>query len=220
MVNIQSATAEIRRGKNEERRRQAGAPPVPNAPSSRICGQNPRNDADATFQDPHISVVDCCCSAGTPLVLTQHATIGGRLPEWQTSKCISSVSCVRIESKYFCNTQETQTQKMMDQNFEIRILWPIWTIMVTAKLDQSRVLVTTFHQNRSTLKGTSAGQRHADTQTHRQTDRQTHRQTRLKIVALQVCNRANTHTSRWVFTARLRPQFRTPPVPNAPERRS
>ena len=24
---------------------------------------------------------------------------------------------------FFCNTQETQTQKMMDQNFEIRILW-------------------------------------------------------------------------------------------------
>ena len=30
------------------------APPVPNAPSSRICGQNPRYDAAATFLDPHI----------------------------------------------------------------------------------------------------------------------------------------------------------------------
>ena len=38
------------------------APPVPNAPSSRICGQNLRNDADATFLDPHISVADCCCT--------------------------------------------------------------------------------------------------------------------------------------------------------------
>jgi len=38
------------------------APPVPNAPSLRICGQNPRNDADATFLDPHISVVDCLCT--------------------------------------------------------------------------------------------------------------------------------------------------------------
>ena len=55
--------------------------------------------------------------------------------------------------------------------------------MVAAKLDQSRVLVTKFRQNRLTLKGRSAGQRH--------TDRQTHRQTRLKIMALQVCNRAN-----------------------------
>ena len=78
-------------------------PPVPNAPSSRICGQNPRNDADATFVDPHISDVNCCCSAGsgTPPVLTQLATIGGRLPEWQTSKCIFSVSFVRIDSKFF-----------------------------------------------------------------------------------------------------------------------
>jgi len=58
----------------------------------------------------------------------------------------------------------------------------IWTIMVGAKLDHIRVLVTKFHQNRS-VKGRSAGQRH--------TDRQTDRQTRLKIMALQVCNRAN-----------------------------
>jgi len=52
-------------------------------------------------------------------------------------------------------------------------LRPIWTIMVAAKLDQSRVLATKFHQNRSTLKGRSAGQRH----THRHTDRQTDRLT-------------------------------------------
>jgi len=43
-------------------------------------------------------------------------------------------------------------------------LRPIWTIMVTAKLDQSRVLVTKFRQNRLALKGRSAGQR----ETHRQ----------------------------------------------------
>jgi len=89
----------------------------------------------------------------------------------------------------------------MDQNFEIRILWflrifflkfskrrravplrPIRTIMVAAKLDQSRVLVTKFRQNRLTLKGKSAGQRHTD------------RQTRLKIMAVQVCNLANRQT--------------------------
>ena len=84
--------------------------------------------------------------------------------------------------KFFYNTQETQAQKMLDQNFEIRILWflrifkfskrrgaiplrPIWTIMVAAKLDQSRVLVTKW-QNRLTLKGRSAGQRHTDRQTN------------------------------------------------------
>jgi len=44
-------------------------------------------------------------------------------------------------------------------------LRPIWAIMVAAKLDQSRVLVTKFHQNRLTLKCRSAGQRHTDRQT-------------------------------------------------------
>jgi len=38
---------------------------------------------------------------------------------------------------------------------------------------QSGVLVTKFHQNRLTLKGRSAGQRHTDRLTDRQTDRQT-----------------------------------------------
>jgi len=36
-------------------------------------------------------------------------------------------------------------------------LRPIWTIMVAAELDHSRVLVTKFRQNRLTLKGRSAG---------------------------------------------------------------
>jgi len=42
------------------------------------------------------------------------------------------------------------------------------TIMVVAKLDQSRVLVTKFRQNRLMLKGRSAGQRHTDRHTDRQ----------------------------------------------------
>jgi len=45
-------------------------------------------------------------------------------------------------------------------------LRPIWTIMVAAKLDQSRVLVTKFRQNRLTLKGRSADHRHTDSQTN------------------------------------------------------
>jgi len=43
-------------------------------------------------------------------------------------------------------------------------LQPIWTVMVAAKLDHSRILVTNFHHNRSTLKGRSAGQRQTDRQ--------------------------------------------------------
>jgi len=63
-------------------------------------------------------------------------------------------------------------------------LQQIWTIMVAAKLDHSRVLVMTkFCQNRLTLQGRSAGQRHTHTHTHTQTDRQTNS---LKISALHV----------------------------------
>jgi len=45
-------------------------------------------------------------------------------------------------------------------------LQPIWTIMVAAKLDQSRVLVSKYRQNWSTMKGRSAGQGHTDRQTN------------------------------------------------------
>jgi len=69
-------------------------------------------------------------------------------------------------------------------------LRPIWTIMVAAKLDNSRVIVTKFHQNRSTMKGRSAGQRH----THKQTDRQT--ENKAEIRALQVCNRAKNNKEK------------------------
>ena len=73
--------------------------------------------------------------------------------------------------------------------------------MVAAKLDQSRVLVTKFHQNRSMLKGRSAGQRQTDRQTNSAENKgpsglQSGQQTRLKIMALQVCNRATTQTDR------------------------
>jgi len=62
-------------------------------------------------------------------------------------------------------------------------LRPMYNIMVAAKLDQSRVPVTKFHQNRLTLKVAVPVR-----------DTQTDRQTRLKIMALQVCNRANIST--------------------------
>jgi len=62
-------------------------------------------------------------------------------------------------------------------------MWPGLrpTTLPSGKLDQCRVHVTKFRQNRLTLKGRSSGQRHTDR--HTETDRQT----RLKIKALQVC---------------------------------
>jgi len=80
-------------------------PPVPNAPSSDL-----QNDADATFVDPHICRRLPLHDAATPPVLLLHATIGGRLPEWQTSKCISSISFVRIESIFLQYTGDTDAK--------------------------------------------------------------------------------------------------------------
>ena len=54
------------------------APRVPNAPSSRISGQDPRNDADATFLDPHIVDCHCCCSAGKSVASTDAARFDRR----------------------------------------------------------------------------------------------------------------------------------------------
>ena len=99
------------------------APPVPNANSSEC----PEFGMPAELRSLHAGVARrlllhaaarWCCS---PLPASAYQSIGGRLPEWQISKCISSVSFVRIESIFY-NTQETQTQKMMDQDFEIRIM--------------------------------------------------------------------------------------------------
>jgi len=61
---------------------------------------------------------------------------------------------------------------------------------------QLGVLVPELHQNRSTLKGRSAGQRHKD--------RHTDRQTRVKIMALQVCNRAKKkETTKQKYNVRI-----------------
>jgi len=78
-------------------------------------------------------------------------------------------------------------------------LQPIWTIMVAAKLDHSRVLVTKFHQNRSMLTGRNAGQRH----TH--TDRQTNW---LKIRALQVCNQAKNRATQFLHSPPFYPAYK------------
>ena len=82
---------------------------------------------------------------------------------------VSPPSVLFESSQFFYNTQETQTQKNYGPEFwnsnsvifenSVRFsnrrravpLWPIWTVMVAAKLDQSRVLVTKFRQNRLTF---------------------------------------------------------------------
>ena len=72
------------------------------------------------------SVVDCRCTPPATLpVLPRHATIGGRLPEWQTSKCISSVSFVNCSNRvnFFTIHRSHRRKKMMDQISEIWILW-------------------------------------------------------------------------------------------------
>jgi len=93
----------------------------------------------------------------------------------------------RVE--FFTVHRRRRRKKRMDQKFEIRFKWflrileilkkalrgPSATdlaIVVAAKLhvDQSMVLVTKFHQNQSTLKGRSAGQRHTERQTDSQTN--------------------------------------------------
>jgi len=115
----------------------------------------------------------CCCSSATAGI-----AIGANFKIYLLRQFCSN----RVQI-FFTIHRRHRRKKMMDQNFEIRIvisenfflkfskrhctvpLQPIWTIMVAAKLDQSRVLVTKFHQNWSTLKGRSAGQRHTHTQT-------------------------------------------------------
>ena len=55
---------------------------------------------------------------GRPLCYGPAAGVASILALWrygQTSKRISSVSFARIESNFFYNTQETQTQKMKFQ---------------------------------------------------------------------------------------------------------
>jgi len=102
----------------------------------------------------------------------------------------------------------------------------MWTIMVAAKLDQSRVLVTKFRQNQSTFKGRSAGQRH--TNTDRQTDRQTNsaenkgpsglqsgQQTDKPVGFLRPNCAPRSECLQFGMPAERRAQFRVPNVPRS-----
>ena len=52
-----------------------------------------------------------------------HATIGGEVAGMANFKMYFLRQFCSNRVDFFYNIQETQTQKMMDQNFEIRILW-------------------------------------------------------------------------------------------------
>jgi len=152
-------------------------PPVPNAPSSEC----PRALIAARLRAAGSMRISrrasCCCSSA----------IAGIAIGTNFKICLLHRFCSN-RVKFFTILRRHRHKKMMDQNFQIRILRfltflkfskrrravplrPIWTIMVAAKLDHSRVLVTKFHQKRSTLKGRSAGQRHTDRQTDTHTDK-------------------------------------------------
>jgi len=84
-------------------------PPVPNAPSS-AC---PRASIATHRRAGSIRIsrrASCCCSSAIAEI-----AIGTNFKIYLLRQFFSN----RV---HFYNTQETQTQKMMDQNFEIRIL--------------------------------------------------------------------------------------------------
>ena len=81
---------------------------------------------------------------------------------------------------------------------------PIWNIMVAAKLDQSRVLVTKFRQNRLTLKGRSAGQR----QTHRQINSAENNLGPFRF-AIGPTDTSQQHLLRYAFVRRAVKKYRT-----------
>jgi len=153
-------------------RPQFRAPPVPNAPSSecpRASIAARRRSAGSIRTSRRAS---CCCSSATAGI-----SIGANFKIYILRQFCSN----RVDFLQY--TRDTDA-KMMDQNLKLEFcdfwvnffkcskrrhavpLRPIWTIMVAAKLDQSRVLVTKFRQNRLTLKGRNAGQRQTDRQTN------------------------------------------------------
>jgi len=88
------------------------APPVPNAASSEC----PKASITAWRRaDSSIRIcrrASCCCSSA----------IAG-IAIWANFKIYLLLQFCSNRVQFFYNTQETQTQKIMDQNSEIRIVW-------------------------------------------------------------------------------------------------
>jgi len=153
------------------------APPVLNAPSSECPRASIAARRRATISIRISRRASCCCSRAIAGIVRR-----GKLQNLSPPSVLfeSSPNFFAIYRRHRCKKWCTRilTFEFCDfwEFFEIfkkvlRGLRLIWTIMVAAKLDQSRVLVTKFHQNRLTLKGRSASQRHSDRQTDRQTDK-------------------------------------------------
>ena len=124
------------------------APPVPNAPSSRICGKNPRNDADATFLDPYISVGDCRCTSPRRQYCRCTLRSAGGCRNGKLKMYLLRQFCSnRVE--FFYKTQDRRkndgpefwnSNSVIFENFfkfskrrRAVPLWPIWTIMVNGQ---------------------------------------------------------------------------------------
>ena len=88
-------------------------------------------------------------------------------PQFQTPPVLNAPSpeCPRASIATCHRTADSKYPAERPKRRRTVPLRPIWTIMVAAKLDHSRVLVTKFRQNWLTLKGRSASQRHTDRQT-------------------------------------------------------
>ena len=116
-VTIESVKGEIKQNKPVGFLRPDWAPefrtpPVPNAPSSE-CPRASIAARRRTAGSIRISRrASCCCSTAIAGI-----AIGANFKIYLRRQFCSN----RVE--FFYNTQETQTQKMMDQNFEIRIMW-------------------------------------------------------------------------------------------------
>jgi len=128
------------------------------APSS----EHPRFGMPSTFD----RCASCCCSSASAGI-----AIGANFKIYLLRQfCFNRVQFflqytgdtdAKNDGPEFWNSNSVIFENIL--KFSKRCLQPIWTIMVAAKLDHSRVLVTKLRQNRSTSKGRSAGQRHTHT---------------------------------------------------------
>jgi len=76
----------------------------------------------------------CVCEVTAARSTLRSVTIGGRLPEWQASKYISSVSFVRIELNFFTTYRRHRRKKWWTRilKFELCDFWDFFEIFKKA----------------------------------------------------------------------------------------